>query len=83
MSATFLIRLFFFFLLMKGQLCASSNQLDKGHIKMQTDINITVITNEKHHRQLQEVATDLPADVMAEPRGLLVLLWKRRAFCKP
>ena len=68
---------------MKGQLCASSNQLDKGHIKMQRDVNISVITNEKHHGQMQEVAADLSADVMAEYCGLLVLLWKGRAFRKP
>lgn len=66
---------FFNIFIMKGQLCASSNQLDKGHIKMQRDINITVITNEKHHGQMQEVAADVSADVMGEYWGLLVLLW--------
>lgn len=67
---------FYFFntFIMKGQLCASSNQLDKGHIKMQRDINIIVITSEKHHRKMQEVAADLSADVMGECCGLLVLL---------
>lgn len=68
---------------MKGQLCASSNQLDKGHIKMQRDINITVIASEKHYGKMQEVAADLSADGMGEYCGLLVLLWKRGAFCKP
>lgn len=63
---------------MKGQLCAFSNQLDKGRIKMQKDINITIITNEKYHGQLQEVAADLPADVMAESHGLLLLLWEKK-----
>lgn len=76
---------FYFFntFIMKGQLCASSNQPDKGHIKMQGDINITVITSEKHHGKIQEVAADLPADVMGEYCGLLVLPCKRWAFCKP
>lgn len=67
---------FYFFqsFIMRGQLCASSNQLDKGHIKMQRDINITVITNEVWHGQMQEVAADLPADIVAECWGLLAPL---------
>lgn len=50
---------------------------------MQRDINITVIASEKHYGKTQEVAADLSADGMGEYCGLLVLLWKRGAFCKP
>lgn len=49
---------------------------------MQRNINITVITNKKHHGQMQEVPADPSADVMVEYCGLFVLLWKGRAFHK-